>query len=129
MSTASPVARLHLWVLAPIFGLIPVALASRRPHASEEDRAEAKRALRWQLVGASILVMHIGLQLGVFGVYWFATAAGTLPPPLEILIGPLLFGISLLNVVSGVAEYAFVAFWGLRAAQGAPLPFFRGSQG
>lgn len=128
MPSPSPAARLHLWVLAPIVGLIPVLVARARRDWSDEDHAEVGRALRWQLIGASILFMHVLLQLGVFGVYWFAGAAGTLPPPMETLLRPVLFALSLLNVVSGVAEYCFVAFWGLRAAQGAALPFFRGSR-
>jgi hypothetical protein len=127
VSTPSPAARLHLWVLAPIIGLVPVAVARARSQ-SEEDREEAGRALRWQLIGASILALHIVLQLGVFGVYHLARSAGPVPPPLESLIGPLLFAISMLNVVSGVAEYGFVAFWAVRAANGADLPFFRGSR-
>jgi hypothetical protein len=88
----------------------------------------ARAALRWQLVGASILVLHIVLQLGVFGVYWFAEEMGTVPPALQSVFVPIMWAISLLNVGSGVAEYCFVAFWGLRASRGAPLPFLDGAR-
>jgi len=124
----SPAARLHLWVLAPFVGLIPTALAAFQTGQRDEYRGIAKAALRWQLLGASILALHIALQLGVFGVFWFAEEMGTVPPALQGVFVPLLWGISLVNVGSGVAEYGFVAFWGLRASRGAPLPFLDGSR-
>lgn len=124
----SPAARLHLWVLLPFLGLIPTALAAFQGGQRDEFRAVARSALRWQLVGVSVLVLHIVLQLGVFAVYWFAEGMGTVPPSLQSVFVPLLWVISLLNVGSGTAEYGFVAFWGLRASRGAPLPFLDGSR-
>ncbi len=128
MASPSPAARLHLWVLVPLLGLIPTAWAAFQTGQPDEFRAAAKAALRWQLVGASILAMHIALQLGVFGVFWFTESMDTAPPALQSVFVPLLWGISLLNVGSGVAEYGFVAFWGLRASRGAPLPFLNASR-
>ena len=121
-------ARLHLWVLLPVLGIVPTALSLRHDWRPD-DRKDVVRALRWQLLGTAILMLHAVLQLGVVFVDWFAHSAGSVPPGLEPLFGPLLMVISLVNVGSGIAEYCFVAFWGLRAARGAPLPFLDGSRG
>ena len=128
MSAPAARHRVHLWVFLPILGLVPTSVALVRATA-DADRAVIRAALRWQAIGASILLMHLVLQLGVVGVDWFAHSMGTIPPVLEPLFLPILWLISLANVGSGIVEYCFVAFWGLRAAGGAPLPFSNDSRG
>lgn len=113
-------------MLLPILGLVPTLGGMLR--ASGAGREEAKRALRWQLLGTSILVLHLVLQVGVVAIDWLATELGTVPPQLQTIIRPLLLLISAANVGSGIVEYCFVAFWGLRAARGAPLPFLDGER-
>ena len=113
-------------MLLPILGLVPTLGGMLR--ASGAGREEAKRALRWQLLGTSILVLHLVLQVGVVAIDWLATELGTVPPQLQTIIRPLLLLISAANVGSGIVEYCFVAFWGMRAARGAPLPFLDGER-
>jgi hypothetical protein len=94
--------------------------------AREADRSVLLQAAKWQGFGASVVLMHALLQLMVEAVRWMHALGPGLGQPLDRLIPPVLAAATWLNVGSGLAEYAFVVFWGLRAARGADLPFFRG---
>jgi len=120
--TPSPEAlRAHRRVLLPLVGALFTAAQLRRT-TGEIDRQTVAQAARWQGLGAAVVLMHAVLQIGVEGVRWLhgiGPGLGTLDP----LVDPVLLACTVLNVGSGVAEYGFIAVFGLRAAAGAELPF------
>jgi len=107
----------------PLFG----AIATARQLAvttDPVDHAVLTQASKWQGFGAYVVLMHAAIQAGVEATRFMYGLSGGLGQPLDSLFGPVLTVCSVLNIGSGVAEYGFVVFWGLRAATGRPLPFF-----
>ncbi len=123
--TPSPEAlRAHRRVLLPLFGALFTAAQLRRA-SDDADRQVLREAARWQGLGAAIVLMHAVLQIGVEAVRWLY-AIGPGIGALDPLVDPMLLACTGLNVASGVAEYGFIVFWGLRAAGGGELPFVGG---
>ncbi|MCO4773796.1 MAG: hypothetical protein KDA24_27440 [Deltaproteobacteria bacterium] len=115
----------HKRVLLPLFGAL-FTVRQAAAASSEVDRAVLWQAARWQGLGAFIVLMHAVLQVAVEFVR-FMHAIGPGLGAFDVFVDPVLLACTALNVLSGVAEYGFVVFWGLRAAKGAELPFVAGA--
>ncbi len=114
----------HRRVLLPLFGAlftVHEAMAADDP----VDKASLWRAARWQGFGALVVLLHAGLQV-VVEVVRFLHGVGPGLGPLDAVVGPVLLLCTTLNLLSGLGEYGFVVFWGLRAAKGEELPFLKG---
>ena len=124
MKSPSPDAlRAHRRVLLPLFGAL---FTVRQAVAADDpaDKANLWHAARWQGFGALVVLLHAGLQLGV-EVVRFLHAVGPGLGSLDAVVEPVLLLCTTLNLLSGLGEYGFVVFWGLRAAKGEELPFLK----
>ncbi len=116
-------ARYHRLVLFPGAGAAIVWRA--RNAASGEDRDELTRALRCQLGGLAVWLLHGVLQAGIGGVAVLMNAAPYTDPALEKAATTVLWVSTGLNVIAWVAEWAVVVAAGLAASRGKPYPLTR----
>ena len=117
-------ARYHRFVLLPVFGIIPV-LGARRRATSDEARADLTGALRCQIGGAAVWLLHAGLQAAILIVNWMVGASAATSPELERAAGTILVVGTILNIIMWVFEWALAVLAGLRAANGHPYPLSR----
>ena len=113
----------HLLFFAPVAGLVVTFAAwLRHPTTDPEGKQDLGSAARWQALGAWIVVLHGGLQLGVMSVRWVWQSGRGLGPTLDHLMPLALKAITWLNVGSGVAEWLLLGAWAVAASRGKPYP-------
>ncbi len=115
--------RQHLFVLLPILGLAFVWRA-RAQATDEADRAELTTAVRCQMGGALVWLVHIVLQLAILGVWWLAATSPGAEGMLEVTEMVVLLG-TVTNVVMWVLEWGVLVLAGIRASRGKPYPLSR----
>ena len=109
-------ARYHRLVLLPGFGAVVVARA-RAAATSQDDRDELSAALRCQLAGLAIWLLHGFMQLGVGVVGALMNATTTIPVETMAAYRMVLVACTILNVAAWLAEWLVAVAAGLNAAR------------
>lgn len=120
----SDLARYHRLVLFPGIGAVLVARARARA-TTQADRDELSAALRCQLAGAAIWVLHGLMQLGVGLVAKLMDLAMYIEPSTLKAYRGVLLACTILNVAAWIAEWLVVVAAGLNASRGRPYPLSR----
>ncbi len=117
-------ARYHRLVLLPLIGIPPVRAARARA-TTDADRAELSAALRAQVGGAAVWLLHLALQGAIGFVWWMVAASAALDAQLRSAANGVLWIATGANLVMWAAEWGLVVVAGLRAARGHPYPLTR----
>ena len=114
----------HLLMFVPGLGAaVVLVLATARQDPGE--KAELMQAARWQGGAFGVLAVHGVLQAAIWFIAWLVSAMPqelvSQSPTYEYL--PLMLGLCThANLFAGAAEWLVLAFFGFKAARGAPYP-------
>lgn len=118
--------RQHLLVLLPFVGLFFVWRARSRATA-EADRAELTAAIRCQVGGTVVWLVHLVLQAAILGVWWLVTVTPSGESLLEVSKAVVLAGTGL-NVLMLLIEWGVLVVAAFGASRGRPYPLSRGER-
>ena len=114
--------RYHLLFFAPVAGWLVTWNAKRRVRDDVAAEAELAGAVRWQFLGALVVIGHVGLQLAIEAVRVLYLSGPPLPSQFDVFVVPMLFLLTALNVVGAVVEGGFLGAWAVAAWRGRPYP-------
>ncbi len=97
----------------------------RRPDDDEEGRADLRAAVKWQALGAGVLLLHLVLQLAIVAVDALWRSGPGLGEPLQSLFPLAITGLTWLNLGGGAVEWLFLGAWAVAASRGRPYPVGR----
>jgi hypothetical protein len=120
----------HLLFFAPVAGWLVTWVAwLRHPGDDPDGKADLRGAVRWQGLGAAVVLLHGFLQGAVSVVEFIWQSGPSLGDPLDTLMPLAITGITWLNVGGGFIEWLFLGLWSVRAWRGRPYPLGLGLLG